>query len=309
MKKIVYSIAVFALLLMSAGKVSAQMGSFLDYNPDAHVTGMGNAGAAMYATAFSMWNNTASTVFSDNNFDAAVSYGMWQPSSFGNNVISVAGYGKVARFMTISAGVKYFMYKPMTMMDDKGSPLGTFSPKEMTAGVGLAFKILPILSASANISYVMSDMVSGKGNAVSADFGVMMDLKFMRIGLTAANIGSKLNYGTESAYSLPANLKLGVGTTQVFAEDHALTASLQGGMVFDNSSFFAELGLEYMYNDLFRVSAGYHYGDGVKSVPSYASAGIGVSLWGVNLNASYLIGVTANSPISNSFLIGLGYSF
>lgn len=42
----------------------------------------------------------------------------------------------------------------------------------------------------------------------------MLDLKFMRIGATVSNIGSKINYGGTSSYSLPANVRLGLGTTQ-----------------------------------------------------------------------------------------------
>lgn len=305
--------AVFASVALSFPvRAFAQAVSFLQINTDANAMGMAGAGTSLYATAFSMWNNTASSVLSDKKMDVAVSYGLWQPSMAANNVISAAGYGKVAKFMTVSAGVKYFSYSPYNITDDGGLVTGTYTPKEMAAGVGLAFRILPILSLGANVQYVLSDLGGPKkGSAVSADVGAMLDLKFMRAGVTVSNLGSKIDYGGLNAYNLPACLKLGVGTTQYLGAEkkHALTASLQGGLLFENSAFMAEAGVEYGWNDMARFSVGYHYGEATGIIPSYASVGAGVKILGIYLNAAYLIGTQEDSPVSNSFMIGVGYSF
>lgn len=295
-------------------KAGAQAAQFLDYNPDARTAGMAGAGASLQASAFSMWNNTAAAALSGQTMDVAASYGLWQPSSAGNNAISAAGYGRVAEFMTLSAGIKYFSYKPYDITDSGSLITGSYTPKEMSAGVGLAFRILPILSVGANVNYVFSD-IGGvkKAHAVSADFGAMLDLKFMRIGATVSNIGSKINYGGTSSYSLPANVRLGLGTTQYLgtAKKSALTASLQGGMLLSDTSFFAEAGLEYGWNGLVRVSAGYHYGSSTVPgiIPSYASVGAGVKIIGIYLDAAYLIGTSPDSPLTNSFSISVGYTF
>lgn len=309
-KKTLYLIIFCTPLLLFHGALSAQSVPFLDVNPDAHVMGMANTGTVMYANAFSIWSNSSSTLFSDQKMDIAASYGMWQPSVSGNNVISVAGYGRVAKFMSITAGVKYYTHKPYDISDANGNITGTFSPKEMSAGIGLAFKILPILSASANVHYVMSDMGGPKkANAVSADFGAMVHLKFMNIGVTASNIGSKINYGGASSYSLPANLKIGVGTSQTFSDIHKITANLQGGMTFHNTAFFGELGAEYMYNELVAARVGFHYGNPDKTIPPYVSVGLGAKFFGISLNAAYLIAVTASSPLKNTFSVSVGWGF
>lgn len=324
MKKSVIYILSILMLILPVQKISAQSentvtkpvpATFLDINPDPYAMSMGNAGAAMNATAFSMWNNNASTVFSENKMDIGLSYGMWQPGMSGNNVIALAGYGNVADFMSISAGFKYLMDKPYDISNEDGLHLGQFKPSDMTIGVGLAFKFAKIVSLSANFNYIHSAIADdAKANAFGVDFGAMVNLRFMKIGLTASNIGTKIKYAEKlDPFSMPANIKLGLGTTQKLGsadvKKHEISASLQAGYVLSYNTFFAELGLEYKYNDLFRVAAGYHYGDSKVYIPQYASVGLGFKVAGVYLNASYLIGLGSQSPISNTFSVGLGYSF
>lgn len=308
MKNIIKA-ALIGILALTFGKANAQSGAFLLNSPDAHTMGMANTGAAMYATSFAMWNNNASTLFSDKVFEASASYGIWNPSK--GNQIAVAGYGKITDWMSISAGFKTMMYKPYNVTGMTGMPGDEFKPNEFAMGIGLGFKVLPVLSLSANINYVNSKLAPElKGGAVSADFGAMLDLKFMRVGVTASNIGSKIKFSETSLVALPANVQLGIGTTQYFgaANTHALTVNAQGGMTFQNSAFIAALGVEYKWNDMVRVSGGYNYGDATKGTPSYASAGVGVKFFGVSINAAYLIGI-GGSPLGNTMIFSLGYSF
>lgn len=302
-----------AALAAASFTAKAQTAGFLDVNPDPLSLGMAGTGTVMEATPFAMWNNIASTTLDEQKFQIGAAYSLWQPSMTANNTFAVAGYGRVARFMTISAGVKYFGSKPFDITDGStGLVTGQFTPVDLEAGIGLGFRILPILSLGANVSYVHSDIGGPeKGGAVSADFGALLDLKFMRVGLTAENIGSKISYGYGS-YNLPANVNLGVGTIQRFGESdkHALAVNLQAGMTLYEPSVFAGLGAQYTYNDFFRVSAGYHYGDAEKQFfGSYASVGAGIKVLGLMINAAYLIGTDKDSPLTNTFTIGLGYAF
>ncbi len=314
MKKLLTISFVVSGLLACSLNVNAQALQFLNINPDARVMGMANTGTVATATAFSMYNNTAATALASNDrtMDVGVSYGMWQPGYSANHMISAAGYGKITNFMTIAAGVRYFTHGSYEITDDFGAATGTFAPKDLVAGIGLGFKVLPILSLSANVNYIMSQIApSATGNAVSADFGAMVDLKFLKVGVTASNIGSKIKYA-ETPYSLPANAKLGVGTTQYFGRDDKsyVSVNAQAGMLFAGSDFFAEAGAEYCYNDLFRISTGYHYGkEDSPAIPSYVTAGLGVKFFGIYVNATYLTGLKSDSPLNNSFQIGLGYTF
>ena len=329
MKKIFYPIisAAAAVALFSTA-AQAQTASFLDVNPDPVAMSVAGTGTVMEATPFAMWNNIAATALGDRTLQVGAAYSLWQPSYTSNHVAAVAGYGRVAKFMTVSASVKYFSHKPYDVTDGvTGAVTGSFTPMDLQAGIGLGFKILPILSLGANVNYVHSDIGGPKkGGAVSADFGALLDLKFLRVGVTAANIGSRLDYGGTTAYSLPANVKLGVGTIQRFGPEdrHAVAVNLEGGMTFEQSAFFAGVGAQYVFNDFVRVAFGYHYGDKDKlTAGSYASFGAGIKFMGISVNAAYILGFKQASdisspveslydfsaPMSNSFSVGIGYEF
>lgn len=329
MKKIFYPIisAAAAVALFSTA-AQAQTASFLDVNPDPVAMSVAGTGTVMEATPFAMWNNIAATALDDRTLQVGAAYSLWQPSYTSNHVAAVAGYGRVAKFMTVSASVKYFSHKPYDVTDGvTGAVTGSFTPMDLQAGIGLGFKILPILSLGANVNYVHSDIGGPKkGGAVSADFGALLDLKFLRVGVTAANIGSRLDYGGTTAYSLPANVKLGVGTIQRFGPEdrHAVAVNLEGGMTFEQSAFFAGVGAQYVFNDFVRVAFGYHYGDKDKlTAGSYASFGAGIKFLGISVNAAYILGFKQASdisspveslydfsaPMSNSFSVGIGYEF
>lgn len=329
MKKIFYPIisAAAAVALFSTA-AQAQTASFLNVNPDPAAMSVAGTGTVMEATPFAMWNNIAATALDDRTLQVGAAYSLWQPSYTSNHVAAVAGYGRVAKFMTVSASVKYFSHKPYDVTDGvTGAVTGSFTPMDLQAGIGLGFKILPILSLGANVNYVHSDIGGPKkGGAVSADFGALLDLKFLRVGVTAANIGSRLDYGGTTAYSLPANVKLGVGTIQRFGPEdrHAVAVNLEGGMTFEQSAFFAGVGAQYVFNDFVRVGLGYHYGNQDKQViGSYASFGAGIKFMGISVNAAYILGFKHASdisspveslydfsaPMSNTFSVGIGYEF
>lgn len=329
MKKIFYPIisAAAAVALFSTA-AQAQTASFLDVNPDPVAMSVAGTGTVMEATPFAMWNNIAATALDDRTLQVGAAYSLWQPSYSSNHVAAVAGYGRVAKFMTVSASVKYFSHKPYDVTDGvTGAVTGSFTPMDLQAGIGLGFKILPILSLGANVNYVHSDIGGPKkGGAVSADFGALLDLKFLRVGVTAANIGSRLDYGGTTAYSLPANVKLGVGTIQRFGPEdrHAVAVNLEGGMTFEQSAFFAGVGAQYIFNDFVRVGLGYHYGDKDKLIAgSYASFGAGIKFLGISVNAAYILGFKQASdisspveslydfsaPMSNTFSVGIVYEF
>lgn len=315
MKRLIYSVLAAVSAILFVSEASAQVVAF-NVNPDPVAAGLAGNGTALYATSFAIYNNTASTLFEDTKMDVGVSYGLWQPGFSSNNVVSAAGYGRVTKFMTVAAGVKYLTHQSFDKVDEIGMTVGTVNPNEVIAGIGLGFKILPIMSLSVNANYVHSNIGAPKNaGAFAADFGLMLDLKFMRIGLTANNIGTGLNYGGPNSYPLPSNIKLGLGTIQSLGAEKtsSISAFLDAGYVLDRpaeKNVIAGVGVEYAWKRFFRVSAGYHYGNDQLYVPGqYVSVGLGTSFFGVSLNASYMYGLDKESTLSNTFSIGIGYSF
>lgn len=309
MKKLYSITALTAVFLFCVITGNSQTALFLNINPDAQAMGMANTGTTMHANAFSFWNNGANTVFSVRTLDIAASYGKWQPQVSGNNIMALAGYGKLSENIALTAGFKYFTHKSYDISDATGNLQGPFTPKEFSAGVGLAVKILPFLSASVNAGYLSSDIGGPKkAGAFAADIGLLLQLQYLNVGLTASNLGSKIDYGGTDKYSLPANLKLGAGVSRTYAGKHKVSANLQGEMLLKESVFSAGIGAEYMYNNLIAVRGGYHYGEKQKTIPGYGSAGVGIRLAGIQLDAAYLF-ANSDSPLRNTFFISLGWGF
>ncbi len=303
MKKIILSLALLSVTLcLSAQQTAAD---FLTATPDAQALSMGGASVATEATAYSFWNNPAAASFSEKKLSAGVSYGLMQPNLSKANMAAVSGYGRLTEKLTIEAAGKFYMHKPFDKMDQNGAYEGTYTPSEYTFGVGVAYRILPYLSAAVGANYIGSD-IGGPKSAVafSANLGVYLKLKAFTAGFRAANIGTSLNYGGEASYGLPMDLSLGAAYKLGKPEKHNLDITAQASMLPANGAFLAAAGLRYNYADYFHLAAGYSFAAD-KDAPSYLTVGTGVEFIGINLDLCYVIG----SAISNTLMINLGYAF
>ncbi len=93
---------------------------------------------------------------------------------------------------------------------------------EYTADIGFAFRIIPGLAVSANVHYLSSDLgTEQKGNAYSADIGLMYAVRRLKAGLTATHLGSKMDYGY-GAYGA-ASINAGLSYRFEFGNNHAIS--------------------------------------------------------------------------------------
>lgn len=282
---------------------------FMDYAPDPQSAGIGQIGTVLPATAFSLWNNPAAAALSERRAAAGLVCGLWQPSLGAEPVISAAGYGKVGKRMAVSAGVKYFTHTANHETDETGRSTGRFSPMDLMAGAGVSFEFMPHFSVGANLHYVRSALTAGKAfNGASADIGALAEFSFLKAGLTISHLGMKADYGGAASYNLPAVLRAGMAATRQFGADgqHELTAAVQGGVFLFYPCCTGALGVEYRYQEAVRVSAGCHYGNPKTGLPPHLSLGLGFRVWKARIDASWLAGLAAGSPLTSSFSLGVG---
>lgn len=302
---------IFALLcsgLVFSFNATGQSLQFLSLPSDPITISMGNSSTAAISSTFSFYNNSAAILLSEQKSAVGISWLNWQPDEGKNNLYTASGYSKIGTKLSISAGFKYLNYPSQALIDINGNETGSFSPTEYSFGAGLGFLITHSLSASINFNYISSKMGDdAKGSAFAIDAAVMYKIKMFRIGVTASNIGSKIDYGYDK-YSLPSNIKLGLGIDDCIAGKSNLAITAEGGMMTSNSSAFAGIGAEYNYNKIVFVRAGAYYGDKEKATPSFGSFGLGFNLRGITLNAAYII-AGSDSPINNSMSLSLGYEF
>ena len=204
--------------------------------------------------------------------------------------------------------------------------------------LGVAFRYINSSLASG----VVNGMTYKAASAVAADIslyyhGLNAAGAGWTAGLVASNLGSKINYTNDATNKeyLPANLGLGVGYTFVLDEVNAVLVSAEAdkllvpsmpndsagiaeyytkpvvgswGSSFSSGNYQGGGGVEYRYDKLLAIRAGYHYGDKNQGNQSYFTAGFGVFWEAFTLNFSYLApsgnGVTRN-PLSNTLRFGL----
>lgn len=296
-----------AILILAAAQLSAQSLSYLNVSNDARTLSMGGASVAVSPNAYALENNAAAMAMYDGTLDIAASFGNWQPQYSDIKMPSLGAYFKIGNKLAVGVSGRYLMEKPYTMVSSVGATLGTYTPVDFYVGVGVAYKVVDFLSIGINAKYISSQLAEDvSGKSFAGDISLMFKKNGFGAGLSVNNLGQKVKYGS-SSYSLPTMAKLGFAYESSLSEAFALTATAEAGYLFAGG-FSAGVGVDLKFVNIVSVRAGYHYGDAQKAVPSYASAGLGIDIIGINLSGSYLLG-GKDSPLKNSFCATLGYRF
>jgi len=281
--------------------------TFLNIPGDAVALSRSGASVATDANSFSFFSNTSAAVFSENDISAGLSYGQWCPNALNNTIINFGTNIKITPKFSISAGYRNFGYNDITTYDSLlGVPDGKITPKEMSAGIGIAYKITNNLSMGINANYISSDFIYEKGTAISFDLSGTYIIKNLNIGISASNIGSKIKYDNNS-YDLPSVIKAGGQYTFKLGEN-SLSTNLESDYWLNESIISGGIGAEFMYKNFLALRAGYHLGDEEKTIPSYASAGLGAKLKHINLNFAYIL-ADNNSALNKGVNISLELFF
>lgn len=276
----------FVLTAMAA---DAQTASFLNVPGDVRELAMGGVNAG----------SDAVIVLDDEKVGVDVSYLMWSPKGVASNIINAdLGYrmGKLA--IIAEAGVN--VYDPYYTYDELGNSTGEYSPNEIVAGVGAAYKVIPGLGVSVMAKYVGASLAEGVNkSAVCADVNAVFRLKSLTVGVSGSNIGSGtlpmlVEAGARHSFSFGKALKLGVGL------DAGYMAQGKNGAV------VASAGVDFRILDMISVMAGYHFSTDTSFEPSYVSAGLGVDVAMIRISAAYL---TGNPYIGNTLGLTLGCAF
>lgn len=303
-----FNVIVALIALSFSMETGAQVLPSLLMSQDAASVSMGSTGVASKAGAFAIENNVAAVVFAEQTMAAQAGFGVWQPSYANLKTIGLGGMYKVSPKIGIALDFKYLMMPSYSGVTGNGTDIrdSEFGPSELNLAAGLSYKIIDCLSAGLALRYAGSTLAPEvSANVFAADFGVFFQKNSVSAGLSLNNIGTDVKY-SEAAYSQPMLVKAGagynlkMGTSELF-----LTA--QADFLFAGG-FMAGAGCEYSFKEMVFARVGYHYGDAVNVIPSYASFGLGLKFFGVTLDAAYLV-ADSTSPMSNTMVFGLGYRF
>lgn len=263
--------------------------------------------------AWASFNNAALVPMFGGKLDAELSYQGWAPSSpTKSSPISVGvayNFGKVG----VSLGGSYIGYAAYDIYDEGGNMTGSYSPTDMQINAGVGFLLGKSVSAGVNARYLSSrfsaaaeDAYSSFGVDVFVAGAVAMSGSVFNYTVGVANLGSGIKDASGKSYPLPTSVSGAVSFRAELAPKNFLRANADVDYFFSSSSVSGALGVEYSYADMLFVRGGYHYATQGCVIPSFASIGIGGKLYGVKVNAAYLL---ANEVIGGTLCLGIGYTF
>ncbi len=295
--------------LAASLKVSAQGDEALpfvaiDRNPVTSAMG-GVSIASSSVSPFSAFSNSALIPLSHKTADFAFSWQNWAPDGTKSTNFNLGGVYKIGKKIGLSVAGTYQSGDEYTVIDASGNAKDPFTPSDMVFGVGVGYNFFKGLSAGVNLKYA-SEKLSDEDTYSAFGADIFLAYRISDFNLTAGvtSVGSSVKDYKGNSFSLPSSAKLGVGYDKVFSEKHLVEAGLEGDYYFSGNPAVA-LGAGYTFNEMLSVRAGYRYG-GDSVIPSYASAGIGFSMFGVHIDLSYLF---ASEVLGNTMNIGLGWRF
>ena len=260
--------------------------------------------AASSSIAWSAFRNSAAIPFYDGKLDIQWAFRSWAPKGSASTDAALGAGFALGEKAGVSVGFAYLSGSEYEAFDANGAPKGTFKPSDMMVGAGFGMQFGEMFSAGLNVKMFRSS-ISDK-DSYSAFAGDLMVMGRFGQGLQAAagitNIGTAAKSSDGGAFNPPAAVTLAGNYSQAFQDVHTLDANLDL-YYYLAGKVGAGLGLQYGWNDMVFLRAGYRFGTTGAVLPSFLSVGAGFKYKIVSLNLSYL---TANEAIGNTVMIGIG---
>ena len=312
--KHIYMAAVILLLTSvpaTAGQGKTAAMTFIDNAMTPRTAAMGGISAGTAPDAGFQLDNIAAIPFFDVTFCGGITYSGWQPSTADAKAGTAGLTYRIGKRLGISAGAYASFNRPYTIVaGDSGTGTERFSPVDWRAGAGVSYLFTGNLSAGISLNYARSSIspYSRDLSTVFAGVQVMYRIKNVSISFTGDNLGLPVTSSSGTRYSLPMNVRLSASYENRW-DRHSLAAAVEGQAYFGGlPAGGCSVGAEYGFNSIAALRAGYHYGSNKNGLPSYASIGAGLSLYGITVDAAYLI-APARSAMHNTFMVGIGYRF
>ena len=307
-----YLMAAFAALAISSICSYAQdqnsAHQFIRIPRDPATGAMAGAGAAStFTTSYSAFRNAAVIPFSDRTVDVGASFQMWAPDGVKSNNVAAGVAYKASEKFGFSVGFAYDMGAEMKTYDASGKATGKFSPSDMVINAGLGFKFTDKFGAGVNVRFSSDKVAEGVSTSgFGADVFLMYNaMPGLNIAAGVSSVGSSVKDAAGQSFSLPMSATLAGAYRADIDEQNKVDVALDADYFF-TGGIGAALGLQYSYDDMVFVRAGYHLGTDKAPLPSFATIGAGFKYSGFKIDVAYL---TANDIIGNTLTIGLGVAF
>ncbi|MGN0191126.1 MAG: PorV/PorQ family protein [Candidatus Cryptobacteroides sp.] len=281
-------------------------------NPSASVSGVAGLNiSGRNGSAWSAFSNPSMAVMGTERMDCSASWMLFSPSEEHISYFAVGSFYKIKEKYAIAAAVRYGLCKEINSYGNSGTQTGTFRPGQTQASVGFGYRPIKLLSAGVNVHFLNEKLYESKSyNVFAADVTLSVSVPFgngHRFMSSAGvySLGTPVTSVSGNKFQLPAHLNFEAGYSKNWDEENLLEILSGTNWYFFSKSASVSLAAVYSFRSMLTLRCGYRYG-GTSSIPSYASVGVGLSFFGVSLDASYLFG---SATIANSVGVTLGYSF
>lgn len=274
-------------------------------NPAA--AGRGFAGSAdPSAPAWASFRNPAVLPFSERRNDLALVYQNWAPGGAGSADFTVAYGRKFGERTGLSVGVVSLTGGKISLYNANGSFCGDFTPSDLQVNAGFGLGLGRLFAVGVNAKCLRKKVAEETAyTAFAADIFGQCRLEGLSLALGVSNIGTLVKGAHGGSFRLPASLALAADYRLAFADCHQFAADLDFDWFFSGNAGLAA-GLEYGFREMLFVRGGYHFGTSEAVLPSFASAGLGVQVFGFRFDIACLF---ANEYLARTLTLGLGYSF
>lgn len=297
MKKITLLIIAFLLVatvpLAFCIDVGTTAASFLKIQPGARPAGMGGAfcGVASDVNAID-FNPAGLTQMKDR--QVMVSHNEWI-EGIKNEYL---GYAQpVNGLWTVGAEVNYLYMQDMTRRDITGNETGSFGSEDGVCTLSAARKINKRVSVGMNVKAISESVDTRRDTAFAADFGVLVRIRNIRLGLTYQNLGTGIKLASET-FGLPQNLI--VGGSYIFKNG---LVALDLNKVLD-TNIDVRLGGEYRFANLLSLRTGFVYNQS-ENTGLGITAGLGLKFEGYQIDYGFVpfgdLGLTHRISLSLKF--------
>ena len=303
-------------------------------NPWAASSGWGNAGMSMVHGVDAIFGNVAG-ITATNKLDVNFTYTSWLTGSGAD--LNVSAFGLLARVGESSVLGLAFMSFGIGEIDvtTTGQPdpgtLGTYKPNLMNINLCFAKAFSNSISGGFNLKIISESIVDMSGVGVALDAGIQYvtgPFENVHFGITLKNIGPTMKFsgdglsykaflmqGTsqqftvvqrDDEFELPTQLNIAAAYDFILGETSRL--SVAGN--FCSNSFTKDqitLGLQYNWNDILMLRAGYTYEEGI-----WAKGGFEDNDEAMNVNRGLSAGLSVQAPLSkgeNPMMLGIDYSY
>lgn len=248
--------------------------------------------------------------FEEKTSAANIGYMVYSPSDYPTSYLTVQGTYAICERLSISLDAVYGKCPDYETINQNGSSTGEYSPAQMILSAGVEYRFSDFLNAGISMKYINESLApQARYSAVASDIYAIGEFELSSnssiiAGLKLANMGTKVRSMSGMKYALPSSIKTCAGYTSEFGSKVRMQVVSELDYYFHGATA-AAAGASCIYNDRVAIRAGYRFGEKTV-VPSYASAGLGIELFGAQLNFAYLFG---SEVLANSMLVSLGYSF